>query len=159
MARKSHRSRHNPSGLVPRANPSEPRHNPPAMLDYSLSRERTTDVLYDAAKGALTAAVFVVAGTVLMRDSGFSAGGKAILIGAGSTLLGVGIRKSFPTPAFGLMVGGTMTMLLPLFDTVTGSVSKAFSPSGAVAQGNSVAQGYWDQRSSINSGTSVVVPL
>lgn len=147
------------SNMVPRANPSKtPRANPvSSVLDYGVQRSATQDILYDAAKGALAAATFVVVGTIVMRDSGFSSNGKALLIGAGSTLLGVGIRKSFPVPAFGLMVGGISTMMLPIFDTVTGSVSKAFSPSGAVLGGP--AQGYWQQRSSVNSGTSVVVPL
>jgi hypothetical protein len=145
-------------GMIPRANPSEleARYG----MAPSFQRQSTTDVIYDAGKAVLSALAFVVTGSLILRDSGFTSQGKAIIVGSLSVVLGIAIRRSFPIPAMGLMVGGGMTLALPIFDSVAGATKTVFSPSGAALPSPSnTSVGFWEARSAFNSGKSVVVPV
>lgn len=116
------------------------------------------------------ASVLAMAGGILvMRQFSGSRFATAGVLAASMVGLGLATRNVTPRLSMPLMVGGFMTMGLTIADVWLPGIDPstpinntspgtAYPASGAVI-GAGAAQGYWQQRSSVNSGTSVVAPL
>lgn len=160
------------------------RRNPESHLEQGIREQSPVDVMLDAMQVISVPLAIVTISSLLLRNNDSDVRVRGLLVNGTMAAAGFALRDSFPKPAFGMIGWGTLGGGVALLDLlIAPSPPSALSsnpsglvgssplgimptpealgvrPSGAVAPAARPALGYWEAKSSLNSGTSVVVPL